>query len=974
MNLVYNYTNQKISSIGSHLSAGAFKICEAISGVSNSVSQIAEGSWSKAALSATVSCGLIEGGLRLIGLRDFVEPLITSGLNAGGILTTLEGLGDLVQSAKERTTGKLLKGIAKVVVGSTILAGSVMIGPQAASATIKALALGTVCLNGAWSVKSYLTKSYDPEAVNPEQAEKSNISSHDLVLAASNAIQWGLLAAAGYGIAPGVTASIGFFAGLASELATYAMLPQDASLFRQAISFPVLSKSLINYHPVIGRIWQGFSLYNLARNSGGKIGEAWKTFHQDPVKALKAGALHLFNLSSGAAFAAESMGLINLKPQPSKRITFVTVFDNKGNPVRESLSTLTSENHREYAEHWGHPHKVVSKSLVRNACRNPITKSSVDCSPYWNKIKYFKDWCESPSEPGPEEWGVYADDDAVYTNFQIDPNQAIDQLRGKKDSSFIIATEGEGTRYNPGAVNTGVIIMRKDMRGCGVIQKIWDNRNFVTDITKTNCPTYGICKDQSNGDEQGAVDKVFWSDSHQSLDLDVTRVLARDETHPVRGKIAFNTFNRHGCFRAKLRDGTLGGPYNILDHDLRVNHFGIWRKGDWIVQTAGYPSEGQDLSHQPWDQCAEDPSIPVGPIRIRKVQELLEAAKESRYTVYEYEEALPEPSVKFKAPTANRKKLEQTLPPKRNITIGAVYDNDGDPNRDAISEFTNQNHAQYAHKWNLSHAVVSQSLVADKCHNQLKKTSMDCAPYWNKIQMLREWLREPKNPDVDEEWRFYFDDDMLVMNKEIDPHAAIDQLRGTDDTSVIIAEDVIDWQRWHFEESVPHTAVNTGAMLVRKDAQSREFFEALWAIRHTPVFRPTADCPNIGTCKLQSKTLHEQEAFTKLLRRHPDLIGSIVSVVPPRGKTIAMNTFYRAGCFVRKLTGWSNQAFSYEQMDQTENPSGAFQPNDWLSQVAGVPVWGKELPLQDGNCKDDPSVKEGPVRLNKLKKLAKEAI
>ena len=114
-----------------------------------------------------------------------------------------------------------------------------------------------------------------------------------------------------------------------------------------------------------------------------------------------------------------------------------------------------------------------------------------------------------------------------------------------------------------------------------------------------------------------------------------------------------------------------------------------------------------------------------------------------------------------------------------------------------------------------------------------------------------------------------------------------------------------------------------------------------------------------------------------LIRDNPDLEGDMITIAAPRdtlSKTrgdIAMNTFYRKGCFTRKQKGWAPEAFSYERSDEDESPTGAFQPKDWLVQVAGVPVVGKDLPYSFGNCVDIPEIPEGPLRFNKLKELAK---
>src|SRR5690606_20559271 len=145
---------------------------------------------------------------------------------------------------------------------------------------------------------------------------------------------------------------------------------------------------------------------------------------------------------------------------------------------------------------------------------------------------------------------------------------------------------------------------------------------------------------------------------------------------------------------------------------------------------------------------------------------------------------------------------------------------------------------------------------------------------WNKIARIRDWLHEPQSLDG-EVWYIYGDDDMLVMNMKINPSKAIDQLRGRHDTSLIIARDVIDWQKWFFEESDPSLSINTGIMMIRKDARAKALFDAIWELRHHPVVSPSAECTNIGNCRLQEKSMQEQEALTILLRNNKHLIDDV---------------------------------------------------------------------------------------------------
>lgn len=828
-----------------------------------------------------------------------------------------------------------------------------------------------------------------------------HLSNADKMQAGTNLVQWGLIGASFFGAPASIVLPLSMVTGLGTEIAAFCALPKDASWLRYAMSIPVLSKMLINYNPWIGKLYQGVSFVNGAFSTAGKLLGAWTGWNKDPEKAKTAVGVHLFNLASSSAFAADSAGLISLKPQETqaepetesptyqhlketdligprqRKIRLATVYSNNGPNAanRQKISDITTANHRKYAEKWNAEHDVVTHSLVDGQCKNPLNGETNNCSPYWNKIKYFKDWCAAPKQPGTEEWAIYADDDAVYTNFQVDPSHAIDQLRGNVDSSVILASEGNGARFNSGAVNTGVMIVRKDPGGCETIERIWENRNKLTSEEPT-CPTFGICKNQKNGDEQGATDKVLCSDATYLLKNTVTRIMARDASHPKRGHLAFNTVYRAGCFTTPSPDGSETGVYNIDIHDQKINPEGVWKEGDWIGQTAGYPLYGKVHPSAAKGTCSYDPKAPLEPIRIKKVEEMVQAA-EKTLTVDPrppmtitpwYAKADPEflePSTDVIKP----KELQKDKP--KEITFGAVYDNSSDEKRNAMSEFVNQNHGRYAKKWGLKHEVVAKNLVAGKCLTS-EGEAADCAPYWNKMQMLREWLAEPAKPGV-EEWRIYADDDMLVTNLDIDPAKAIDALRNGKDTSFIVAEDVIDWQRWYFETSEPHKAVNTGLFIVRKDAHARQFVEEVWEQRHRPVNSPTKDCKNIGTCKFQDRTMQEQEAMAIVLRKRPSYVDSVVSVVAPRDKQsesrkhLALNTFYRHGCFMKK---GESHPFTYEGMDRSENPDGAFQKGDWLTQAAGVPVWGKDLPFTKGACIDKAGTQEGPVRLRKLQDLA----
>ncbi len=151
-----------------------------------------------------------------------------------------------------------------------------------------------------------------PALVEPDPLTLAN---SDKLMFASNAVQWALIGAAYAGAAPSIIFPASVLAGLGSEIASFCMLPKDASWLRKALSVPVLSNWLIHYNPWISRLFKLTSLYNLASHSISKLGTVWQRFKEDPKKAVVAGFTHLVNLGSGVAFAAESARLIRLRPE-----------------------------------------------------------------------------------------------------------------------------------------------------------------------------------------------------------------------------------------------------------------------------------------------------------------------------------------------------------------------------------------------------------------------------------------------------------------------------------------------------------------------------------------------------------------------------------------------------------------------------------------------------------------------------------
>lgn len=297
----------------------------------------------------------------------------------------------------------------------------------------------------------------------------------------------------------------------------------------------------------------------------------------------------------------------------------------------------------------------------------------------------------------------------------------------------------------------------------------------------------------------------------------------------------------------------------------------------------------------------------------------------------------------------------------RSITFGTTYIK-GNEVRDQLSKIINANHLEYAERWDLEHRVVDTSLVTNKCDYPLRRDNKvgDCAPYWNKVALLNEWLREPQKPH-EEEWYVIADDDMPVTNMLIDPYTAIDLLRKGKDTSFIIARDVVPWK-----DKDPEISVNTGVMFVRKDQASKQLIEKLWEKRNIPTGSRSDVCQTLGTCQNQD-VLHEQEALAQIIKEDRSLLDRVITIVKPRdvygpeNKEIALNTFHRDGCFIRKQTGWHGEKFSYSE--DKNYPEGKWKEGDWMGQTAGIPVTGWWC--DDFSQKKPP----GPIRQDMLNQM-----
>jgi hypothetical protein len=791
-----------------------------------------------------------------------------------------------------------------------------------------------------------------------------SLTTSDTVHTLTNTLHWSLTGATLYGVAPQITVPISILATLSAEAISFLSLPKDTHWLRKLFSLPGLARIIINYNPWIARLFQASSFFNNAQHSSTKLATAWKAFKEHPKKALKAGALHLFNLVSNVVFTAKNAGLIDLALQCSeptapcnpntdencsgpvlpfcnpntmkdcfgpkgpveiRRVKLATVYNNHGNQERDKVSSVATQNHAEYAQKWDLEHDIITHDLAANQCKDPKTNGVVNCSPYMNKIQYFRQQCQDPTQRG--KWVIYGDDDLLYTNPNINPWTAIDLLRGGEDTSLILTTEeGDWGRlfeipghptYDPRiAINSGFIIARIDNAACDVFEKTWAHRNTQMNENHSNfekCPTIAYCKNHgitSLGDQTAMAAAL--QDNLGVTDKTVTLISQRDRSSPTRGHIALNTLHRGGCHQEVLENGSLSSSYDSSTFDGN----GRWEPGDWTGQTAGFRLMGKYPLPKINGRCMTDLTQPIENIRMKKIQEMLsQKTKNQHFTV------------------------AMTYTPNRT----------GDPS-DEYSDMTEANHRLFA---TLNHADFIVDTAPSKLQCEIpsedlyaRKEMLPCVSYWRKVEMIDRWLDEPAKPDT-EEWFVCGDNDGIYGNPNLDLSRVTKELQGNRDASIIIAKDIA--------ENISLT--NTGFIMVRKDAASRNFVNAWLKTRNDPPNHP--GCPSLGLCKNQANCLHEQEGFNRVMTNWH--YGRVVSLVSPEGddtRPFGVNTYLRNGCFHRiEPEKGINDRITFNDRVKAER-------GDLFLQAAGVPPRGIYC--------HDPDAAILPIRKHFIQKMLTE--
>lgn len=611
-----------------------------------------------------------------------------------------------------------------------------------------------------------------------------------------------------------------------------------------------------------------------------------------------------------------------------RRIKLATIYRNSGpdRALRDEISSKVTENHRQYALKWGLGHDVVNENLVQNKCVED--GQTVDCSPYFNKIAYLKEQCDNyKPEEGLEDWVFYGDDDLLYTNPNINPFMAIDDLRGSADTSMILAQEGADwvplyplpgyKEHDPRVgINSGYIMTRIDKSACDIIQRTWDHRLTAADETSwnyPNCKTVGSCRNQYTLLNDQAAMAMALQDDLDAIGQRVTILLPRDAGSPTRGHIAFNTLHRDGCVTL-LKNGKTHGPFDIGEFDRKNYPDGQWRAGDWNGQTAGFPIMGRyPLGRNEKGECVENFNLPTENVRLKKLEEMFDQ-----------------------------------IPEEQRFTIGMTYTEDGLLDEFRYSHLTAKNHAEYARQ-NGADFWQATGPIQMECTNLKTKASEQCVPYWRKIYEVQRFVNQPIVPGK-ADWYVYADEDGFYGNMRLSLSRVIQELQGDSNASILVAKDL--------SQQVSHT--NTGIIFVRKNEESRAFIEKWLEMRNARTWG-SAEL-SLGTSD-QRSSLHEQEALNRMLKY--DLKSrDIVKVVDIRSpsRDYGVNSYFRDGCFIRSMNS------GVDRLDFTsDEASGKAQIGDMYIQTAGVPRTG-------WYCGESSAVPEKPIRLKYIQQVGREMV
>jgi hypothetical protein len=309
----------------------------------------------------------------------------------------------------------------------------------------------------------------------------------------------------------------------------------------------------------------------------------------------------------------------------------------------------------------------------------------------------------------------------------------------------------------------------------------------------------------------------------------------------------------------------------------------------------------------------------------------------------------------------------------RSITIGSIYEDNGNKQVKEIATLVDETHKEYAEKWGLTHTpvVTTRADLQGRCTDPRTAGPADCSPYWPKIPAMINWTDSHVGNGKNEVFMM-IDYDGPIGNMQVDPHLMAEKWMK-DGASVVVTRDSADWAHWNFPgKYVPSEYnMNGGFWVIDNSPKSKDFLERVWKWRDTVHDLTNPNCITKGMCKNQD-CLHEQEGTVAQLLEDSSLyLRGVVNIIPQRDPEtgVGFNTAHRTGCFVRHQAGFAKWPYGFFGGDR---PGTQWQPGDFMAQPNGVPPVGQEGPEvvnADGNCMMDPTTPVTDIRIKRIKEM-----
>lgn len=209
------------------------------------------------------------------------------------------------------------------------------------------------------------------------------------------------------------------------------------------------------------------------------------------------------------------------------------------------------------------------------------------------------------------------------------------------------------------------------------------------------------------------------------------------------------------------------------------------------------------------------------------------------------------------------------------------------------------NHKEFARRHGHSYAFASENAAHPR------------RAYWSKIRLL---LDELEAPQTDADWLLWVDDDIVFTNLG-------SEMLTTWQASVLSNGKALSVS----EDSAKYTVLNTGMILVKRGAESRQVLSDLWKFGEGFL----SNCP-------QSRCLHEQQALRNLYTfgRHgaPSFYSDRVLVLPQRNDAVGLNlnTFHR--------TSHYDACRGVQQDYEYDTPDSRWRNGDFTCHVTGMNI------------------------------------